>query len=52
MGCTMGCLTGGECNGTTLGVGAGGGTWMGADPQVEDVGSKEGAGVGAEANGT
>ena len=48
----MGGSTGGECNGATLGVSSGGELWMGADPQVEDVGSKEGAGVGARANGT
>ena len=48
----MGCSTGGECTGATLGVGTGGGIWMGADPQVEAVGSKEGAGAGARADGT
>ena len=45
----MGGWTGAECNEATLGVGAGRGTWMGADPQVEDDGSKEGARAGAGA---
>ena len=44
----MGCSMGGESNVATLRVGARGGTWRGADPQVEDIGRKEGAGAGVE----
>ena len=43
---------GGECTGATLGVGAGGGILIGGVPQVEDVGSKEGEGVGSRVKGT
>ena len=54
MGCSMGYSMGGASNVTTLGVGTGGGTWRGADPHVEDVGRKDGAGagLGAEVRGT
>ena len=53
MGYSMGCLTGGESDVTTLGAGIGGGTWSGAVPQVEDNGRKDGAGseLGAEVMG-
>ena len=45
---------GGESNVTTLGVGAGGGTWSGAVLQFEDNGRKDGAGseLGVEVRGT
>ena len=52
----MGCSMGEKSNVATVGIGTGGGRWRGVDPQVEDVGRKEGAGAGSElgleANGT